>query len=135
MNFKCHGISEGGWIENGQHQFDQNPVPASVLASFPGLARLLLAVQNLCRRPGSFHHVICATDIYLITRVSVQYRELLHEWAWYFHEPKASENAGHECNNRDMHANEYLLSITTTALCPFSHKVPSNSPFKRTGSN
>ena len=45
-------------------------------------------------------------DIYLITRVSVQYRELLHEWAWYFHEPKASENAVHECNNRDMHANE-----------------------------
>ena len=44
--------------------------------------------------------------IYLITRVSVQYRELLHEWAWYFHEPKASENAVHECNNRDMHANE-----------------------------
>ena len=44
--------------------------------------------------------------IYLITRVSVQYRELLHEWAWYFHEPKASENAAHECNNRDMHANE-----------------------------
>ena len=29
--------------------------------------------------------------IYLITRVSMQYRELLHEWAWYFHEPKASE--------------------------------------------
>ena len=24
--------------------------------------------------------------IYLITRVSMQYRELLHEWAWYFHE-------------------------------------------------
>ena len=36
----------------------------------------------------------------------MQYRELLHEWAWYFHEPKASENAAHECNNRDMHANE-----------------------------
>ena len=35
-------------------------------------------------------------NIYLITRVSVQYRELLHKWAWYFH----------ECNNRDMHANE-----------------------------
>ena len=45
-------------------------------------------------------------NIYLITRVSVQYRELLHKWAWYFHEPKASENAAHECNNRDMHANE-----------------------------
>ena len=26
-------------------------------------------------------------EIYLITRVSMQYRELLHEWAWYFHEP------------------------------------------------
>ena len=26
---------------------------------------------------------------------------LLHEWAWYFYEPKASENAVHECNNRD----------------------------------
>jgi len=25
--------------------------------------------------------------IYLITRVSMQYRELLHEWAWYFHKP------------------------------------------------
>ena len=25
--------------------------------------------------------------IYLITRVSTQYRELLYEWAWYFHEP------------------------------------------------
>ena len=36
----------------------------------------------------------------------MQYRELLHEWAWYFHEPKASENAVHECNNRNMHANE-----------------------------
>ena len=24
--------------------------------------------------------------IYLITRVSMQYRKLLHEWAWYFHE-------------------------------------------------
>ena len=23
----------------------------------------------------------------IITRVSMQYRELLHEWAWYFHEP------------------------------------------------
>ena len=33
----------------------------------------------------------------------MQYRELLHEWAWYFHEPKASVNAAHECNNRDMH--------------------------------
>ena len=28
----------------------------------------------------------------------MQYRELLHEWAWYFHEPKVSENAAHECN-------------------------------------
>ena len=36
----------------------------------------------------------------------MQYRELLHEWAWYFHEPNASENAAHECNNHDMHANE-----------------------------
>ena len=26
-------------------------------------------------------------QIYLITRVSMQYRQLLHEWAWYFHEP------------------------------------------------
>ena len=25
--------------------------------------------------------------IYHITRVSMQYRELLHEWAWNFHEP------------------------------------------------
>ena len=25
--------------------------------------------------------------IYLITRLSMQYSELLHEWAWYFHEP------------------------------------------------
>ena len=23
----------------------------------------------------------------------MQYRNLLHEWAWYFHEPKTSENA------------------------------------------
>ena len=32
----------------------------------------------------------------------MQYRE----WAWYFHKLKASENAAHKCNNRDMHANE-----------------------------
>ena len=31
--------------------------------------------------------------IYLITQVSVQYHELLNEWAWYFHEPKASERS------------------------------------------
>ena len=31
--------------------------------------------------------VLCARYIYLITRVSMQYRELLHEWAWYFHKP------------------------------------------------
>ena len=30
---------------------------------------------------------------------------------------------------------KYLLSITTTASCLFSHKVPSSSPFERTGSN
>ena len=53
-----------------------------------------------------YAHMTAVKYIYLITRVSVQYRELLHEWAWYFHEPKASENAAHECNNRDMHANE-----------------------------
>ena len=31
------------------------------LASFPGLARLSLAVRNLRRRPGLVHHVIHAT--------------------------------------------------------------------------
>ena len=30
---------------------------------------------------------------------------------------------------------KYLLSITTTASCLFSHKVLSSSPFERTGSN
>ena len=30
------------------------------------------------------------------------------KWVWYiyFYEPKASENAAHKCNNRNMHANE-----------------------------
>ena len=32
-------------------------------------------------------HTMHDIYIYLITRVSMQYRELLHEWAWYFHEP------------------------------------------------
>ena len=43
-----------------------------------------------------------------------------------------SPNAA-KSNNRDIHANEcnkILLSITITASCPFSHKVPSNSLFE-----
>ena len=36
------------------------------LASFPGLARLSLAVRNLRRRPGLVHHVIHATG-YIMT--------------------------------------------------------------------
>ena len=62
--------------------------------------------KNTWGKPEQVEQWILYTYIYLITRVSVQYRELLHKWAWYFHEPKASENAAHECNNRDMHANE-----------------------------
>ena len=68
----------------------------------------------------------------------MQYRELLHEWAWYFHEPKASENAAHECNNHDMHANEcnkMFIIHTRAASCLFPHKVPSNSPFEYIDSN
>ena len=38
----------------------------------------------------------------------MQYRELLHEWAWYFHEP--------------YH--------TRVASCLFPREVPSNSPFE-----
>ena len=55
------------------------------------------------------------------------YLKLLHElvcnitsyckWVWYFHLPKASEKAAHECNNHDMHTKECLLSATTTASC------------------
>ena len=63
-------------------------------------------MQKPTERPLKVYLIPSITYIYLITWVSVQYRELLHEWAWYFHEPKASENAAHECINRDMHANE-----------------------------
>ena len=31
--------------------------------------------------------IVVVYYMYLITRVSMQYRELLHKWAWYFHEP------------------------------------------------
>ena len=45
--------------------------------------------------------------IYLITRVSVQYRELLHEWAWYFHEPN-------ECNKVFIiHYHNSVVSLLT----------------------
>ena len=63
----------------------------------------------------------------------MQYRKLLHEWVWHFHEPKVSKNAAHECNNCDMYANKYLL-LTATASCLFSHKVLSNLPFECTSS-
>ena len=33
-------------------------------ASFQSLARLSLAVRNLCRRPGTFHHMMCAAEIF-----------------------------------------------------------------------
>ena len=58
----------------------------------------------------------------------MQYRELLHEWVWYFHE-QVSENAAHECNNRDMHANEcnkMFIIHTRAASFLFPHKVPKN---------
>ena len=75
--------------------------------------------------------------IYLITRVSVQYHELLHEWAWYFHKPKASENAVHECNNCDMHANEcnkmFIIHYLNSVMSQLTQ--PSNSLFECTGSN
>ena len=48
------------------------------------------------------------------TRVSMQYCELLHEWAWYFHEAKVSENAADECNNRDMHNSVVSLFTQST---------------------
>ena len=36
------------------------------LVSLPGFARLSLVVQNLHRRPGLVHHVMCAT-VYVTT--------------------------------------------------------------------
>ena len=49
-----------------------------------------------------------------------------------------SENAAHECNNRDMHANEcnkMFIIHTRAASCLFPHKVPSNSSFEDIDSN
>ena len=42
-------------------------IPSSLLASFPGLARLLLAVRNSHRRSGLVHHVICAAGHILMS--------------------------------------------------------------------
>ena len=67
--------------------------------------------------------ILCVNEyIYLITRVSgVQYRELLHDSVGVvFHELQASEIAAHECNNRDMHANEcnqMFIILTRAASC------------------
>ena len=71
-------------------------VPESVFQS----SNLIGLVRSVVR--ATTHMRIYNVDgiiyiyIYLITRVSMQYRELLHEWAWYFHEPYVSENAAHE---------------------------------------
>ena len=52
--------------------------------------------------------------------VSEQYRKLLHDSVGVvFHELQASEIA-HECNNRDMHANEcnkMFIILTRAASC------------------
>ena len=37
-------------------------IPSSLLASFPGLARSSLAVQNSSRRSGLVHHMMCAAE-------------------------------------------------------------------------
>ena len=42
-------------------------IPSSLLASFPGLARLSLAVRNSHRRSGLVHHVICAAGHILMS--------------------------------------------------------------------
>ena len=68
----------------------------------------------------------------------MQYCDLLHEWAWYFHELKASENVAHECNNRDMHTyecNEVFILHYHNRVVSLSHSVPSNSQFEHTSSN
>ena len=59
-------------------------------------------------------------EIYLITRVSVQYHQLLHKWAWYFYElkanknttPKANKNATQKCKITHINECNKTLHIT-----------------------
>ena len=41
----------------------------------------------MCVRVAINIKIVVVYYMYLITRVSMQYCELLHKWAWYFHEP------------------------------------------------
>ena len=59
--------------------------------------------------------------MYLITRVSVQYCELLHKWVWNFDKLKVTEKAGHECNNRNMHIKNWQC------LQPQQHRLSSHT--------
>ena len=52
---------------------------------------------------GPLLEVLVYTSLHELAAIS---RVFLHKSAWYFHELKTSENAAHECNNHDMHANE-----------------------------
>ena len=59
-----------------------------ILASYNGHLDIVALVLG-CGADVNMQDKVCVKVkyIYLITRVSMQYRELLHEWAWYFHEP------------------------------------------------
>ena len=45
----------------------------------------------------------------------------------YFHEPKASENAAHEYNNRDMHANNsskvFIIHYYNSVVSPLTRST------------
>ena len=64
---------KGMTIVKGSH----TPIAAPVID--PGRDGKMVFPFSLSRLPQ--------TISYLITRVSMQYRELLHEWVWYFHKP------------------------------------------------
>ena len=60
----------------------------------------------------------------------MQYCELLHEWAWYFHSPRACENAVNEYNDHDMDANE-CNKMCNTEKC----LVPSHTKYRVTNAS
>jgi len=72
------------------------------------------------------HKLACNSRV--IARVGVVFSRAVGE----------SENAAHEWNNHDMHANEcnkMFIIHTRVASCLFPREIPSNSPFECIDSN
>ena len=53
------------------YDFTSTKLPDSRLASFSGLVRSLLAVQNSHRKPGLVHHVISAAGCVLRQQITM----------------------------------------------------------------